>query len=104
MRKLLFWGLLFAGNLANGQTPLGKLTVEKIMRDPKWIGTSPAGLSWSADSKYLFFNWNPAGAPADSLYFISKENKTPVKADPGTIKQMVWATAVVYNSKRTAYA
>ncbi|RYY71035.1 MAG: S9 family peptidase [Chitinophagaceae bacterium] len=104
MRKLLFLGLLITGAMVNGQSPLGKLTVEKIMRDPKWIGTSPAGLSWSADSKYLFFNWNPVAAPADSLYIISKENKTPVKADPTTIKQMVWATAVVYNNTRTAYA
>ena len=34
------------------------------MSDPKWIGTSPSGLQWSADGKTLFFNWNPDKANA----------------------------------------
>lgn len=74
------------------------------MRDPKWIGTSPSGLVWSADNKYLFFNWNPVAAPADSMYYISKENKVPTKASPALVRETVWATTIVYNSKRTAYA
>src|SRR5882724_7365814 len=44
------------------QSPPGKLTVEKIMQDPKWIGTSPSDPYWSRDGKYLFFNWNPEKA------------------------------------------
>jgi dipeptidyl aminopeptidase/acylaminoacyl peptidase len=58
---------------------LGELTVEKIMRDPKWIGTAPSGLNWSADSKTVYFNWNPDKAPADSLYKITLQNRTPQK-------------------------
>ena len=58
---------------------LGELTVEKIMRDPKWIGTQPSGLNWSENSQNLYFNWNPEGNPADSLYKITPANQTPVR-------------------------
>lgn len=58
---------------------LGELTVEKIMRDPKWIGTAPSGINWSADSKTIYFNWNPDRASADSLYKITLQNRTPQK-------------------------
>lgn len=104
MPRLLFLLLLAATTVANAQTPLGKLTVEKIMRDPKWIGTSPSGVSWSADGKYLFFNWNPAAAPADSMYYITAANKVPMKASPAFVRETVFANTIVYNSKRTAFA
>lgn len=58
---------------------LGELTVEKIMRDPKWIGTAPTGITWSADSKTVYFNWNPDKAAADSLYKITLVNRVPQK-------------------------
>ena len=59
---------------------LSPLTVEKIMRDQKWIGTSPSSVSWSADGRYLFFNWNPAKAEADSVYYLTPTDITPKKA------------------------
>lgn len=58
---------------------IGELTVEKIMRDPRWMGTSPTNLNWSADGKTLYFNWNPENAPSDSLYKITPLNRTPQK-------------------------
>ncbi len=58
---------------------LAPLTVEKIMRDPKWVGVAPTSLNWSEDGKQLYFNWNPDKNPGDSLYFISLVNKTPQK-------------------------
>jgi dipeptidyl aminopeptidase/acylaminoacyl peptidase len=58
---------------------LGELTVEKIMRDPKWMGVSPSSPYWSADGKTLYFNWNPVNATADSLYKISLTNRVPQK-------------------------
>jgi hypothetical protein len=60
---------------------LDSLTVEKIMRDPKWIGTSPSNVSWSTDSKYLFFNWNPDNKLSDSVYFITRGDLKPTKAN-----------------------
>jgi dipeptidyl aminopeptidase/acylaminoacyl peptidase len=62
-----------------GQTSLSQLTVEKIMRDPKWIGTSPSMISWSPESKTIFFNWNPENYVSDSLYSITIQNLTPRK-------------------------
>lgn len=49
------------------------------MRDPKWIGASPSNPYWSADSKSVYFNWNPSGAKADSVYAFSIGGKEPVK-------------------------
>ena len=66
----------------------GPLTVAKIMRDPKWIGTSPSSPNWSQDSKTLYFLWNPGKAPSDSLYYISNNNLTPIKARPAKNNSM----------------
>ncbi|MBK9509790.1 MAG: S9 family peptidase [Cytophagaceae bacterium] len=51
------------------------LSVEKIMRDPKWMGTSPSGISWGDVSNSIYFNWNPDNNPADSLYQYSLDTK-----------------------------
>ena len=40
--------------------PLTDLTVEEIMQSQsKFVGTPPSRVSWSKDSKTIFFNWNP---------------------------------------------
>ena len=51
-----------------------QLTVEKIMQDPKWIGTSPSNIFWSYDSKSVYFKWNPEKKISDSSYnyFLSE--------------------------------
>lgn len=85
------------------QTSLGTLTVEKIMRDPKWIGTSPTLPQWSIDSRSLFFNWNPEQAISDSLYYITLSNKTPVKATTEQKQNRVPSGILNYNTARTAY-
>lgn len=79
------------------------LTVEKIMQDPRWMGTSPSMPQWSADGKYLFFYWNPNQSPADSLYYISKENKIPQKASASFSKSVLRASGLVYNDAQSAY-
>ena len=81
MPKLFaFVFLLFSATICLAQQKLDKLTVEKIMRDPKWIGTSPSNVYWSADGNSLYFNWNPDNSPSDSVYFITLTNHNPVKA------------------------
>ncbi|WP_276503529.1 S9 family peptidase [Terrimonas pollutisoli] len=89
---------------SHAQQKPDKLTVEKIMRDPKWIGTSPSSPQWSADGKTIFFNWNPDKAIADSLYYITLENKVPVKASVFQKQALLTANSLVYNKNRTAYA
>lgn len=76
---LLLLLVLFVAPAAMAQQALGELTVEKIMRDPKWIGTAPSNVNWSIDGKTIYFNWNPDNAPADSLYKITLQNRTPQK-------------------------
>ncbi|MEM7656345.1 MAG: prolyl oligopeptidase family serine peptidase [Bacteroidota bacterium] len=44
------------------------LSVQQIMQDPAWIGSSPSRVFWAEDGSQLFFNWNPENSPADSLY------------------------------------
>lgn len=76
MKKLLLF--LFIGPMAFAQT-LAPLTVEKIMRDPKWMGVAPSNINWSEDSKQIYFQWNPENNPGDSLYVVSLANHTPQK-------------------------
>ncbi len=97
----LFFCLLFA-NLSPAQK-LETLTVEKIMRDPKWIGASPSNPQWSYDGRTLYFNWNPEKAPADSLYFITLENLTPTKATAAQQQERITTGNVKYNNTRTAF-
>ena len=53
-----------------------QLTVEQIMRDPKWIGTSPSEIFWNYDSRSIYFKWNPENSISDSSYkFSIEENK-----------------------------
>jgi dipeptidyl aminopeptidase/acylaminoacyl peptidase len=79
------------------------LTVEKIMRDPKWIGSSPSGPFWSYDSKYLYFNWNPDNAYSDSLYFIIRDDLHPHKTTYGQRQALRDARDISWNKARTAF-
>ncbi|GAA0542215.1 S9 family peptidase [Chitinophaga japonensis] len=80
----------------------GSLTVEKIMRDPKWIGTSPAHIFWGTDSKTLYFNWNPVSAQDDSLYAAAADSARPYKTAPQE-RALIQARANgSYNRDKTA--
>ncbi|PWL28643.1 prolyl oligopeptidase family serine peptidase [uncultured Roseivirga sp.] len=84
MRKIGLFGLLLLFAVyASAQTkPLSQLTVEEIMQAPeKFIGTSPSRVSWSKDSKNIFFYWDPDGNGEVSAYQISKDGGTPEKID-----------------------
>lgn len=56
-----------------------ELSVEKIMRHPKWIGTAPNNIFWAPNNKTLYFYWNPEGAISDSLYSITVQDQIPRK-------------------------
>ncbi|MEX1203146.1 MAG: DPP IV N-terminal domain-containing protein, partial [Ferruginibacter sp.] len=103
MLRLFTLVCLLSSSSLLAQNSLGKLTVDKIMRDPKWIGSSPSNPRWSADGKTLYFNWNPDRAPADSLYAISANNYVPKKVSVKERQDMMMAGALLYNSKKTAY-
>ncbi len=68
LRKIfLLLPLLWVYALSSAQS---QLSVESIMRDPSWMGTFPSGQYWSANSKQIYFNYNPEKNLADSLYKI----------------------------------
>jgi len=79
------------------------LSVEKIMKDPRWIGTSPSAPSWSIDGKTIYFNWNPEKATSDSLYYLSIDSKTPQKATADKKRDLVNADDITWNNAHTAY-
>jgi dipeptidyl aminopeptidase/acylaminoacyl peptidase len=103
MPKLFaFVFILFSLTICLAQQKLDKLTVEKIMRDPKWIGTSPSNVYWSVDGNSLYFNWNPDNLPSDSVYFITLTNHTPVKASLEQKQNIIPYSNTTWNPNRTA--
>ncbi|OQP52111.1 peptidase S9 [Niastella yeongjuensis] len=103
MKKLLLLALLQPALILVTYAQPGALTVEKIMRDPKWMGTSPSNLQWTADGKYLLFNWNPEKAAADSLYYITPTATTPQKSTGAFRGTAVADDQVRYNAPRDQY-
>ncbi|MES2003738.1 MAG: alpha/beta fold hydrolase [Bacteroidota bacterium] len=91
---LMVCGFAYAQNLTN-------LSVEKIMRDPKWIGTSPSNVFWSGDSKSVFFSWNPQNNVSDSVYNYSIAGGEPQKAGFYEVQKVNALNNAVYNSNRT---
>jgi acetyl esterase/lipase/uncharacterized membrane protein len=78
-----------------------QLTVEKIMRDPKWIGTQPSNLYWGTDSKTIYFSWNPAGNVSDSTYSYHINTR---QISPVSYKESVLLSAIKngkYNHNNT---
>ena len=75
----LFSSALDARAQSSGQTrpARGWLTVDTIMRDPKWMGTSPGHVFWSEDEKNVYFDWRREGDVGDSLYVVSARGGTP---------------------------
>jgi dipeptidyl aminopeptidase/acylaminoacyl peptidase len=103
-RSMLFPLALLMVVTATSQTnPATTLTVEKIMRDPKWIGTSPSDPEWSLDSKYLLFSWNPEKAASDSTWSVTTTALTPQKTTYAFRQDLLDESSVRYNNKRTHY-
>lgn len=76
------------------------LSVEKIMRDQKWIGVSPSAYRWSADSKTVFFEWNPEGKDKNELYGLDVVSRKISKVDKKVADKAV-GLAYSYNQDRT---
>ena len=89
--------MILACSIANAQS----LSVEKIMRDPKWMGASPTNAFWSPDSKSVLFNWNPQGAVSDSVYTYSIGGGEPQKAGYFEAQKMNALNNAVYNNSNT---
>ncbi len=86
--KRLFICFLFAGSYALQAQELGSLSVEKIMRDPKWMGVSPSNIQWEENSRTVYFNWNPDQVKEDPLYQISVDKRKPQKVNEDLVKKL----------------
>ncbi len=72
------------------------------MRDPKWIGTSPSNVFWSADSKKIYFSWNPDKKISDSTYvYTVGANGAPVRASLQEVQVAQAQNNAVFNEART---
>ncbi|NCI47910.1 S9 family peptidase [Sediminibacterium soli] len=92
--------LLLAAYSGRAQT----LTIEKIMADPKWIGSSPSNISWSPDSKTVLFNWNPRANNSDSVYSYAVTGGQPQPASYLDPQRNASLNNSVYNTANTQYA
>jgi dipeptidyl aminopeptidase/acylaminoacyl peptidase len=77
--KKSFTLLFLCFSVAASAQKLETLTVEKIMRDPKWMGVSPSNIHWSEDSKKVYFDWNPDKAERNEEFYITPGNTKPQK-------------------------
>ena len=60
MRKTLFAALLIAAPVS-AQQPFD-FSIKNIMRGPELYGRVPQDVRWSADSKWIYFNWVEPGS------------------------------------------
>jgi dipeptidyl aminopeptidase/acylaminoacyl peptidase len=78
---------------------LQTLTIEKIMSDSKWMGTSPDGVRWSDDSKNVYFTWNPENADRASMYSVTPGSSKPRKVGLEERKEIL--NSGTWNKART---
>ena len=84
---------LFAQNLA-------PLSVEKIMRNPQWIGVAPSNVAWGLSSNKVYFNWNPGKKTTDPLFSIGLTGTKPQVVSDAE-EQSLNRRNVVFNKKNT---
>lgn len=82
------------------QPTRGWLTVDKIMRDAKWMGTSPRQVFWSEDGKKIYFTWRQGDDKGDSLYVVDARGGTPRQVSLAE-RKMLPSRAGDYNTERT---
>ncbi|MBD1363626.1 S9 family peptidase [Mucilaginibacter sp. ZT4R22] len=102
MKKLFTSLLLFVFAGASAQK-LETLSIEKIMRDPKWMGVSPSKVRWSDDSRKVYFNWNPKSEERDGLFSITPTNLKPREVATEEQRDMAPENGS-WNKKRTLKA
>lgn len=93
--------LCFVSTFAFSQkTPnVSALTIEQIMQGDKFVGYLPSGISWSEDSKNIYFSWNPEMDTLRSLYKVGLDGAQPQKVSLGEQKNL--SPGGVYNKDRS---
>lgn len=61
------------------------LSLEQIMKGNDFVGHLPEQISWSDDSKSIYFNWNPDRDTLSSRYKVDINTKTIKKLTPNEL-------------------
>lgn len=80
------------------------LSVEKIMRDPQWMGTSPSGIFWDLSSTHVYFNWNQELEENSSLFKITPKSLDPEKVATAERQDILRQGTYDRTKKRLLYA
>ncbi len=101
MHKInLIISCLVLGSVGSSFAQLSPLTVEKIMRDPKWMGTSPSNYRWSDNSRFLYFNWNPEGKDKSQVYRLDVASKK-YELSSDSLAKLDEAPQYIFNQDKT---
>ncbi|OBX25758.1 dipeptidyl aminopeptidase/acylaminoacyl peptidase [Gelidibacter algens] len=101
MTKSIFFSILFSVLFINIYAQQSDLSVEKIMQDPKWMGTFPSNIKWDQNSSAIYFNYNRDDDPSDSLYRIRLKNPKNIEKVTWTEEKDIDFARGTYNSKKT---
>ncbi len=82
-----------------GVENLSALTIAQIMQGEDFVGYLPANISWSEDSRTIFFTWNPDMDTLRSLYKTGTDGAPPQKVSVEEQKQRPGSGT--YNRNRT---
>src|SRR5690606_20679822 len=88
------------GSVGSSFAQLSPLTVGKIMRDPKWMGTSPSNYRWSDNSRFLYFNWNPEGKDKSQVYRLDVASKK-YELSSDSLAKLDEAPQYIFNQDKT---
>ena len=61
MRSRLTLAALLATTPLAAQTKPFEFTIQNIMRGPELYGREPQRVRWSADGRWIYFQWNEPG-------------------------------------------
>ena len=95
--RFLLFCFTIAG-LVHFSSAQSSLSIEQIMQGTKFIGQSPSGISWSADSRSVRFNWNPEMEDLSDAY---KCNISDLSVQKMTHEEQAqWINRYVFNKSR----
>jgi len=102
MRLFVLSALFAAASLtatAQKQANRSTLSIEQIMQAERFTGYAPQDISWSEDSKTIYFSWNPDMDTLRSTYQVGIAGGQPQKSSTETLKSLPGRG--VYNKNHT---
>jgi dipeptidyl aminopeptidase/acylaminoacyl peptidase len=74
----IYLSLIFHPNIGQSQSK-SALTIDQIMQGEAFVGYLPTDITWSDDSKSIYFSWNPDSDTLRSTYKAEIESKNITK-------------------------